>query len=78
MRTRYRRRMLSRIVLGHAASQHTPADHLGGYFRPSCREAARAAAAVRKLADSFEHVISVEVLQMPNKSLEPTATAPPV
>jgi hypothetical protein len=62
MWVRYRRRVLSRIVLGHAARHHTPADHLGGYFRPSCREAARAAAAVRKLADSFEHVVSVEVL----------------
>ena len=39
MRTTYRRRVLSRIVLRHAARQHTPADPLDGYFRPSCRAA---------------------------------------
>ena len=71
MRTRYRRRVLSRIVLKKGTLRAiTPLLPFGAFLRPSCR----AAAAVWTLAGRFMSTVSVDVYKMPNKTLQPTAT----
>ena len=70
MRRRYRRRVLSRIVLGHAARHHTPADYRDG---STATRAERRLRSERLLA--VPSVVGDAGATMPNTALEPTATA---